>query len=267
MNDFVLYESRDRIATLTLNRPEERNAIGTHAACEAIVDALRRANADPEIRCIIVTGAGTAFCAGGNVKKMLDRDGISRRETPAATAENYRRGIQRIPLTFADIDLPSIAAVNGPAIGAGCDLACMCDIRIASDKAQFAESFLKVGLIPGDGGAWLLPRIVGWSKAAELTFTADTIGAEEARAIGLVSQVVPHAELMTAARALAARIAASPPQALRMSRRLLRASRHATLAELLELSADLQALAHETEDHKEAVAAYIEKRPPQFTGK
>jgi enoyl-CoA hydratase/carnithine racemase len=267
MNDFVLYESRDRIATLTLNRPDERNAIGTHAACAAVVDALRRANADPEIRCIIVTGAGTAFCAGGNVKKMLDRDGISRQETPAATAENYRRGIQRIPLTFAEIDLPTIAAVNGPAMGAGCDLACMCDIRIASDKAQFAESFLKVGLIPGDGGAWLLPRIVGWPKAAELTYTGDTIDAGEARAIGLVSQVVPHAELMTAARALASRVAANPPQALRMSKRLLRESRHASLAELLDLSADLQALAHETEDHEEAVAAFIEKRPPRFSGK
>jgi enoyl-CoA hydratase/carnithine racemase len=266
MTDFVVYEKSDRIVTLTLNRPQERNAIGTHEACEALVQAVHRANADPEVSCLILTGEGTAFCAGGNVKKMLDRDGISSQDSPAATRENYKRGIQRIPLALWDSEVPSIAAVNGPAIGAGCDLACMCDIRVASDRAQFAESFIKVGLVPGDGGAWFLPRIVGWSKAAELTYTGDSIDAQEALRIGLVSKVVPHENLMASARELASRIAAQPPEALRMSKRLLRESQHARLAELLELSAALQAMAHETRDHVEAVTAFIEKRPPRFRG-
>jgi 2-(1,2-epoxy-1,2-dihydrophenyl)acetyl-CoA isomerase len=266
MNDFVRYEKTGRVVTLTLNRPEERNAIGTHDACEAVVQAVQRANADTEIGCLILTGAGTAFCAGGNIKKMLDRDGISRQDTPAATRDNYKRGIQRIPLALWESEVPSIAAVNGPAIGAGCDLACMCDIRIASDRAQFAESFIKVGLVPGDGGAWFLPRIIGGSRAAELTFTGDTIDAEEAAHIGLVSRVVPHEKLLDSAQELAARIAAQPGKALRMSKRLLRESSHARLPELLELSAALQALAHETADHAEAVNAFIEKRPPRFEG-
>lgn len=266
MTDFVVYEKSERIVTLTLNRPQERNAIGTHEACEELVQAVRKANADPEVSCLILTGEGTAFCAGGNVKKMLDRDGISRQDTPAATRENYKRGIQRIPLALWESEVPTLAAVNGPAMGAGCDLACMCDIRIASDRAQFAESFIKVGLVPGDGGAWFLPRIVGWSKAAELTYTGDSIDAGEALRIGLVSKVVPHENLMASARELASRIAAQPPNALRMSKRLLRESQHTRLAELLELSAALQALAHETRDHVEAVTAFIEKRPPRFSG-
>jgi 2-(1,2-epoxy-1,2-dihydrophenyl)acetyl-CoA isomerase len=266
MSDFVLFEQAERVVTLTLNRPDERNALGSHAACAALADAVARANADASVSCIILTGAGSAFCAGGNVKKMLDRAGIGRQATPAATRTNYKRGIQRIPLALWDAEVPTIAAVNGPAIGAGCDLACMCDIRIASDKAQFAESFLKVGLVPGDGGAWLLPRVVGFSKAAELTFTGDVLGAQQAREIGLVSQVVPHEELLPAAQALAARIAAQPPQALRLAKRLLRESHHARLADILELSAAYQALVHESADHAEAVTAFIEKRPPVFRG-
>lgn len=266
MNDFVLYEKTGRIAKLTLNRPQERNALGSLEDCQALVEAVERANADPELSCVIVTGAGSAFCAGGNVKKMLDRDGMTRRETPVATRDNYKRGIQRIPLALWNIEVPTIAAVNGPAIGAGCDLACMCDIRIASERAQFAESFVKVGLVPGDGGAWLLPRVVGFSKAAEMTFTGETLDATQALACGLVSQVVPHDELLPAAYRLAARIAESAPRALRLAKRLLRESCHARLTDILELSAAYQALAHETSDHEEAVRAFIEKRPPKFTG-
>jgi 2-(1,2-epoxy-1,2-dihydrophenyl)acetyl-CoA isomerase len=267
VNDFLRYEQSGRIVSITLDRPEERNAISSHAACDELVAAVARASADPGVSCLILTGAGSAFCSGANLKKMLDRDGITRADTPAATRANYKRGIQRIPLALWDCEVPTIAAVNGPAMGAGCDLACMCDIRIASEQAQFAESFLRLGLVPGDGGAWYLPRIVGLSKAAELTYTAATIDAHEALAIGLVSRVVPHAELMPAALALATRIAAQPPQALRLSKRLLRESQHARLPELLELSAALQALVHESADHTEAVQAVREKRSPIFTGK
>src|SRR5262249_4034738 len=194
-------------------------------------------------------------------------DNITRRATPAATRENYKSGIQKIPLALWECEVPTIAAVNGPAIGAGCDLACMCDIRIASEHARFAESFVKLGLVPGDGGVWVLPRLVGASTAAGVTLTADATDAAEARSIGLVSQVVPAGELMPVSLALAERIAAQPRDALRLSKRLLRASEHSRLPEFLELSAAFQALAHESPDHVEAVTAFIEKRPPRSPGR
>jgi 2-(1,2-epoxy-1,2-dihydrophenyl)acetyl-CoA isomerase len=267
MNDFVLLDKRNGVVILTLNRPQERNGIGSHESCEQLATAIRQANSDPEAGCLIITGAGSAFCAGANVKKILSTDGITRRATPAATRENYKNGIQQIPLALWECEIPTIAAVNGPAIGAGCDLACMCDIRIASEQARFAESFLKLGLVPGDGGAWFLPRIVGASKAAELTFTGDAVDAAEARAIGLVSRVVSASDLLPVSIALAERIAAQPRDALRLSKRLLRESERSRLPEFLELSAAFQALAHESPDHVEAVTAFIEKRPPRFSGR
>lgn len=267
MSEFVLQEKTAQgVAILTLNRPEERNGIGSHEACEQLASAVQRAHADPTVGCLILTGAGTAFCAGANVKKILAMDGITRRATPAATRANYKNGIQRVPLALWECEIPTIAAVNGPAIGAGCDLACMCDIRIASEQAVFAESFVKLGLVPGDGGAWYLPRIVGASKAAELTFTGETIDAREALRIGLVSRVVPAEELLPATLALAERIAAQPRDALRLSKRLLRESERARLPEFLELSAAFQALAHESPDHVEAVTAVLERRAPRFQG-
>jgi enoyl-CoA hydratase/carnithine racemase len=165
-----------------------------------------------------------------------------------------------------NLELPVIAAVNGPAMGAGCDLACMCDLRIAGESARFAESFVKLGIIPGDGGAWLLPRVVGFARAAEMALTGDTLSAQEALAAGLVSRVVPDAELIPAARALAARIAANPPQAVRMARRLLREAWNNRLDTVLEMSSAMQAVAHTTDDHKEALAAMREKRKPTYKG-
>ncbi|HOZ95047.1 MAG TPA: enoyl-CoA hydratase-related protein, partial [Ottowia sp.] len=162
-------------------------------------------------------------------------------------------------------EVPVICAVNGPAIGAGCDLTTMCDIRIASEQATFAESFIRVGLLPGDGGAWLLPRVVGKAVAAELTFTGRTVDAREALAIGLVSRVVAHEQLLAEARALAEQIAAQPGVTLRMAKKLLRAGERLDFAPLLEMSAGLQALAHKTPHHREAVDAFVQKRPPDFT--
>ena len=159
-----------------------------------------------------------------------------------------------------------IAAVNGAAIGAGLDLACMCDLRVAGESAKFAESFVKLGIIPGDGGAWLLQRIVGFSKAAELTLTGETINAAEALAIGLVSKVVPDAELLGAAHAMAARIACNPPFAVRMAKRLLWDAQRMDLPGVLEMSAAMQAVAHATKDNTEAVSAFLEKRTPVFKG-
>ena len=179
--------------------------------------------------------------------------------------EEYRNGIQRIPKALFNLDVPVICAVNGPAIGAGCDLTCMCDIRIASDKATFAESFVRVGIVPGDGGAWLLPRVVGMSKASEMAFTGEAISAQEALACGLVSRVVPAEELMEAALTLARKIAANPGGVLRMTKRLLREGERSTLESLLEISASYQAIAHLEPDHHEAVKAFVEKRAPKFS--
>ena len=257
--EFVKYEQSGGIVTLTLDKPEERNALSTPAQWAEVVAACERVRADLSVKVIILTGAGSAFCAGGNVKDMRDKKGIAA-GSAREIADGYRAGIQRIPLALYNLEVPTIAAVNGAAIGAGCDLACMCDIRIASTKAKFAESFVKLGIIPGDGGAWLLPRTVGMSKAAELTFTGDTIGAEEALACGLVSRVVAPEELLGAANALAARIAANPGPALRMSKRLLREGQHVRLDTLLEMSAAFQAIAHHTPEHDAALAAFLESR-------
>jgi len=183
---------------------------------------------------------------------------------PVKTRTEYRLGIQRLTLAVYNTEVPTIAAVNGPAIGAGCDLACMCDVRIAADRATFAESFIKVGIVPGDGGAWLLPRAVGMSRAAEMAFTGDAIDAKEALACGLVSRVVPQDQLLAEARKVASRISANPGELLRMTKRLMREGQHTRLESLLELSASFQALAHTTKQHAEAVNAFLEKRRPVF---
>ena len=266
MSDYVTYEQDGPVVTLTLNAPEKRNAISSFSDCDAVVAAVHRINRDRGVRAVILTGAGTAFCAGGDLKAMRDRRGIIE-GSHADLRENYRRGVQAMANALYDCDAPTIAAVNGPAIGLGLDVACMCDMRIASDKAAFAESFVKVGIVPGDGGAWLLPRVVGMSVACEMSFTGDVLNAAEAKEVRLVSRVVPHDELMDAARALAGRIAANPPEMVRMTKRLLREGQHTRLSTLLEMSAAFQALAHSTEDHKEAVGAMLEKRKPTFTGR
>ena len=264
MSEDLLYQQDGAIVTLTLNLAEQRNPI-SDAIIDGLVAACDRMNSDPSVRVAILTGAGSAFSAGGNVKRMAEAND-ERRRNPIGTTQYYKRGIQRIPLAFEKLDVPIIAAVNGAAIGAGLDLACMCDMRIASESARFAESFVKVGIVPGDGGAWLLPRVVGYSKACEMAFTGDMLNAQEALAAGLVSRVVPDAELLDAAKALAARIAVNPPYAVRMAKRLLIEGRHSRLDTLLELSASLQALAHATADHREAVNAFLEKRKPDFKG-
>jgi len=264
-SDPVLYEQDGPVVTLTLNKPEARNAISDMDMVDALVAAAARIDADSSVRVAILTGAGTAFSSGGNLKTMRAPGGLGE-GAPTAIRDRYRAGIQRIPLALYNLEVPLLAAVNGPAIGAGCDLACLCDIRIAGESARFAESFVKLGIISGDGGAWLLPRAVGLSKACELAFTGDTIDAREALACGLVSRVVPDDELMDAARALADRIAANPPHALRLTKRLIREGQHTRLDTLLQLSAALQALAHHTADHQEAMQAALDKRPPVFTG-
>jgi len=267
MTGFLKIERDGHVVTLTLNRPEKRNAISTAEECAEVADACRALNRDDRVRVVIVTGEGSSFCAGGDLKGMRDRTGITGGHSGAEIRESYRRGIQMIPLALYEMDIPTIAAVNGPAIGAGLDLACMCDIRIASEAARFAESFVKVGIVPGDGGAYLLPKVVGMPKALEMSLTGDPLNPAEALACGLVNKVVPPGELMQAAHAMAERIAVNPPQAVRLTKRLLRESQHMRLSTLLEMSAAYQALAHGTRDHREAVDSMLEKRVPHFEGR
>jgi 2-(1,2-epoxy-1,2-dihydrophenyl)acetyl-CoA isomerase len=264
---FLRYAQDGAVVTITMSRAEERNAIGSHADCEEFVAAIERAGADARVAVVILTGDGPSFSAGGNLKNMRNRTGIGALDTPMATRNNYRAGIQRVPRALWELEVPTIAAINGHAIGVGLDLACMCDIRIAADSATFAASFIKVGIVPGDGGAYFLPKAVGLSRASEMLFTGDMLDASAALACGLVSRVVPADALMAETGKLAARIAANPPLTLRLSKRLLREGQHARLSDVLELSAAYQSLAHETADHRAALDAFFEKRVPVFTGR
>ncbi|MEU6191056.1 crotonase/enoyl-CoA hydratase family protein [Nocardia sp. NPDC047038] len=265
MSDPILIDRTGDVVVWTLNNPRARNPISEADTISALEDAVAAANRDHSLRAAILTGAGSAFSSGGNVKHMRDRAGMFG-GTPARLRQEYRHGIQRIPRALYHCEIPTIAAVNGPAIGAGCDLALLCDLRIAVATAVFAESFVKIGLVPGDGGAWLLPRAIGMARACEMAFTGEPIDAHTALDWGLVSEVVEPGALLDAAHRLAARVCANPPHVLRMTKRLLREGTHQTLESLLELSAAMQAAAHHTEDHREAVAAVLERRPPEFTG-
>ncbi len=264
MTDPVLYEAADRIATITLNRPETRNALADEVV-HALIAALERAEADPAISCIVLTGAGASFCSGGNIKDIKAMT-AERNMSPLAIAEWYKTGIQRIPLTMDALSVPVIVAVNGHAIGAGCDLACMGDIRICSQSAQFAESFLRVGIIPGDGGAWLLPQVVGMPRAAQMLFTGEFIDAAKAERYGLVSEVVADDALMARAMELAQMVAGFPPQALRVAKRVLKDSRSMSLKESLDAAALQQGVLQQLDDHREAIDAILQKRAPNFTG-
>ena len=262
MNTFLKYQQTGNIVTLTMDQPEQRNPLTGNSAVAEFVAACERITADMSVNVVIITATDPVFCAGGDIKNMQryfldDMD-------PAEIRHEYRTGIQELAKAIYHLEVPVIAAINGAAIGAGCDLTCMADIRIASEKAKFAESFVKLGIVPGDGGAWLLPRVVGASKAAEMAFTGGMLSAQEALACGLVSRVVPHEELLSEAQALAETIAANPGQALRMTKRLLREAATKDFDSLLELSAGFQAIAHKSSQHREAVTAFIEKRPPNF---
>lgn len=262
----LLVERADHIETWTLNLPDSRNPISDPAIVDALCDRVAAVNADHDVRAVVLTGAGSAFSAGGNVKDMVDKAGMFG-GSPYELRNGYRGGIQRIPRALYHCEVPVVAAVNGPAVGAGCDLAVMCDLRVASTKAWFAESFVQLGIIPGDGGAWLLTKAIGPARAAEMALTGDRVKAEQAAAWGLVNEVVEPENLLEAAHALAARVAKNPPHAVRMAKKLLRESQHQSLESLLELSAAMQALAHHTADHREALAAFAEKRAGEYTGR
>lgn len=262
----ILFHVDHGIATMTLNRPDIRNAITHREIIEEIKSVCKQVNDDIDIKVLIVTAVDPAYSSGGNVKDMKDRKGMFQ-GTPAQIMEKYRSNLQDVLLTVYNVEIPTIAAINGSAVGAGCGLALMCDIRVASRKATFGETFLNVGLVTGDGSAFTLPRTIGMAKACELIFTGATIDAETALSLGLVNYVVDHEQLSTKANEIAANIASKPPQALRMTKRLIRSGQNSTLTHIMEEAAAFQSLCHYTEDHMEALNAMFEKRQPKYSGR
>jgi 2-(1,2-epoxy-1,2-dihydrophenyl)acetyl-CoA isomerase len=260
----VRYSAEGPIATITLDRPEARNAY-SDAMIEGLVAALDTAESDASVRCIVITGAGKAFHAGGDLKQMREGSGMFA-GGPVELRRQYVEGIQRIPRRLARCDKPIVAAINGPAIGAGLDLACMCDIRIVARGVKMGSTFVKVGLVPGDGGAYVLARTIGFSRALALVLTGRLVDADEALAMGLVHDVVEPDALMATARRWAEEIAANSPLAVRMTKRAAYRSWDLDLDTALELAASFQGMVQNTADHREAVAAILEKRDPAFKG-
>lgn len=260
----VEYEQSDRVVKLTLNRPDTRNALSIDVV-EALVDGLQKANADRSVSCVVLAGAGAGFCSGGNLHELRDLT-VERKLAPSELAAWYQKGIQRIPATFYGLDVPTVAAVQGHVIGAGCDLAAMCDIRVVAPDVSFAESFARVGLISGDGGSWFLPRVIGLARAKEMMLTAEPVTAAKALDWGLANLVAPEGELLETAMAMARKIAALPPNAVRGTKQLLRKTDGLAFEQSLGAAAQMQAMLHHQPDHLEAVAAILEKRPGNFTG-
>jgi 2-(1,2-epoxy-1,2-dihydrophenyl)acetyl-CoA isomerase len=257
----LIVEKTGAVATITMHRPEARNALDITMRQELLL-ALDEIERDEGARVLVLTGAGGNFCAGGDVKAM--RDGTY----TAATARERVDMLNRFIVRFVAFPRPTIAMVDGFAVGAGCNLALCCDLVVASERARFGEVFAKIGLVPDGGGTYLLSRVVGLARAKELIFTADIIDAAEALRLGMVNRVVPSADLQTATRALAEKIAAGPPLALRMAKDLVnRAAASSDLETALNLEALSQGVAITSDDHREGVAAFFEKRPPRFTGR
>ena len=257
------YQRDDAVVTLTLDRPEARNAYSDEM-CEQLVAALDRADADEAVRCVILTGAGRAFHAGGDIKAMRARSGMFAGD-PGELRERYLRGIHAVPRRIAEFRKPLIAAINGAAIGAGLDLACMCDIRIARAGAKLGSTFVKVGLVPGDGGAYFLARTVGFARALELVLSGRVIDSDEALRIGLVHEVVPADALMDRARAQALALAELPPLALQLTKRAAYRSWGADPSTALELAATYQGIAQNHPDHLAALTGGAAKATPAAT--
>jgi enoyl-CoA hydratase/carnithine racemase len=257
----LLYEVKDRVATLTLNRPDKLNAF-TGPMIERWAWALGEAQRDPEVNVVVVTGAGTAFCSGGDVGRMADRAPV-----PLEHKNGLWEGVHRVPKALEVMDKPVIAMINGVAVGAGMGMALMCDVRIASTAARLSTGYVRVGLVPGDGDTYFLPRLVGTAKALELLWTADFVDAVEAERLGIVNRAVTAEHLSEETYGLARRIADGPQVPIRMIKRLVYQSTKLDLRTHLDLVSSHMAIVRETEDHKEGVQAFKEKRAPRFKGK
>lgn len=257
---------KGRYSILQFERDDVMNALTGTALIDDICDAINWANANTEISCLILTGAGRAFSAGGNVKEMRDKQGMFA-GSASEISDAYRRGIQRISKAVFNAEVVTIAAVNGAAIGAGFDLCCMCDLRIGSENTLFGETFINLGLIPGDGGGWFLQRLVGYQRAAELTFTGRLVKADEALSLGLLLEKVSSDSLLARAEAMATDIASKPPITLRHTKRLLKQAQRQELNDFLDVCADVQAQCHGTDDHALAIDAFFSKTPATYTGR
>jgi enoyl-CoA hydratase/carnithine racemase len=257
----LTYAVDEHVATITLNRPDRRNAF-TLEMIDAWAEALRAAQRDPAVRAVVLTGAGGAFCAGVDLEVFADRE-----RTPLAEKRLLDERVHQVAFAADALSKPYLAAVNGVAVGAGMDMALMCDIRFAARSARFSEGYVRVGLVPGDGGCYYLPRIVGTAAALDLLWTGRFVDAAEARDIGLVSAVHDDDALAEAAHAYAARLAAMPPVAVALIKRSVRdASRH-DLRTALDLISSHQAVVTSTEDSREAMAAFRAGRAPVFSGR
>ena len=246
------------VVTLAFNRHDVRNALTGTAITDDIVATVEWINNTPQIAVLIITGNGSAFSAGGNIKDMAERSGDFAGDVEELE-QRYRQGIQRIPKVLYRCEVPVIAAVNGPAIGAGFDIANMCDIRIAATTAKFGETFINLGIIPGDGGAWFMQRVIGYQQAAELTFTGKIVDAQQAKAMGVVLSVVPPESLLEEAQALATEIATKPTHAVRMTKRLMKMAQRTQLDDFLDICATFQGMCHNNPEHLEAVNALMDK--------
>ncbi|HNT68530.1 MAG TPA: enoyl-CoA hydratase-related protein [Syntrophorhabdaceae bacterium] len=257
----VLYEAKEHVAVITLNRPEAKNAFSPEMI-RLWREYLEEAKQDDAIRAIVVTGNGDTFCSGGDIRDMAEGK---------LKSWDMKRflwdGVHRIVFALEDLDKPVIAAINGAAMGAGMDMAIMCDLRVCSEKAKLAESYIMMGLVPGDGGAYFLPRVAGLPKALELLLTGDVMSAEEALRLGIVNKVVSHDRLMAETMKLAEKIASRPPLAIRMTKRAVYQGLTSTLRSHLDYISSQISLLSETKDHQEAARAFLEKRKPKFEGK
>ena len=260
-NEHVLYEVKDNVACITLNRPEVKNAFSPQML-KLWREYLEKAQKDDAVRVIVVTGKGDTFCSGGDIRDMAEGKLVS-----WDMKRFLWEGVHRVALTLEDMDKPVIAAINGAAMGAGLDMAIMCDMRIVSEKAKLSESYIMLGLVAGDGGAYFLPRLVGTSKALELLLTGDPFSAKDALQIGIVNRVVPHENLMEETFALARKIAVKSPLAVRMMKRAVYQGSTSNLRNHLDYISSQVALLTETEDHIEAARAFLDKRKPVFKGK
>jgi enoyl-CoA hydratase/carnithine racemase len=257
----LLYEVKDRVATITLNRPDKLNAF-TGPMITAWARALQEAQQDDNVNVVVVTGAGRAFCAGGDVARMGEGE-----PSPLDHKNELWEHIHRVPRTLEAMDKPVIAMVNGVAVGAGMGMALMCDLRIASDEARFSTGYVKVGLVPGDGDTYFLPRLIGTARALELLWTSDFVDAIHAERLGIVNHVVPAAELREFTYGLAIRIAEGPQVPIRMIKRLVYQSLRLDLRTHLDLVSSHMAVVRQTADHAEGVRAFKDKRPPKFRGR
>ncbi len=259
----LLYDIRpDGVAVITLNRPDKLNAF-TGEMIDLWVKALEDARTNDSVQVVVLTGAGRAFCSGGDVGGMNERPS----ELTGFDHKRWLQVIHRVPLTLETLDKPVIAAMNGVAVGAGLDMALMCDLRYAAAGTRFSEGYVRVGLIPGDGGTYFLPRLVGTARALELLWTADFVTAEEAERIGLVNRVVPAEDLLPTVLELGARLASGPTVALRMIKRAVYQGLHQDLRSHLDLISSHMAVIRQTADHREGARAFVEKRPPRFVGR